>query len=94
MKRPNGGNKNTSEHKAAFARFIRKVDETGLAELEQKAMQIGIDADGCFALLEELNTDIISSLRNEVVMRQECTVMTVGTPDWKKLVNESGIVSG
>lgn len=94
IKRPNGGNKNTSEHKAAFAKFIRKGDEQGLAELEQKAMQIGIDADGGFALPQELNTDILSSLRNEVVMRQECTVMTVGTTDWKKLVNEGGIASG
>ena len=94
IKRPNGGNKNASEHKAAFAKFIRKGDETGLAELEQKAMQIGIDADGGFALPQELNTDILSSLRNEVVMRQECTVITVGTPDWKKLVNEGGIASG
>lgn len=94
IKRPNGGNKNTSEHKAAFAKFIRKGDETGLAELEQKAMQIGVDADGGFALPEELNTDILSSLRDEVVMRQECTVITVGTPEWKKLVNEGGISSG
>ena len=94
IKRPTGGNKNTSEHKTAFAKFIRKGDETGLAELEQKAMQIGIDADGGFALPQELNTDILSSLRNEVVMRQECTVITVGTSDWRKLVNEGGISSG
>ena len=94
IKRPNGGNKNISEHKAAFARFIRKGDETGLTELEQKAMQIGVDADGGHALPEELNRDILSALRDEVVMRQECTVITVGTPEWKKLVNEGGISSG
>lgn len=94
IKRPPGGNKNTSEHKTAFAKFIRKGDETGLAELEQKAMQIGFDADGGFAVPEELNTDILSALRDEVVMRQECTVMTVGTPDWKKLTNKGGIASG
>lgn len=94
IKRPPGGNKNTSEHKTAFAKFIRKGDETGLAELERKAMQTGVDADGGFAVPEELNTDILSALRNEVVMRQECTVMTVGTPDWKKLTNKGGIASG
>ena len=94
IKRPPGGNKNTSEHKTAFAKFIRKGDETGLAELEQKAMQIGIDADGGFALPQELNTDILSSLRNEVVMRQECTVITVGTPEWKTLTNKGGTASG
>ena len=94
VKRPAGGNKQASAHKEAFAKFIRKGDEQGLAELEHKAMQIGVDADGGFALPEELNTDILSSLRNEVVMRQECTVITVGTPEWKKLVNEGGISSG
>lgn len=94
VKRPAGGNKQASAHKEAFAKFIRKGDEQGLSELEHKAMQIGVDADGGFALPEELNTDILSSLRNEVVMRQECTVITVGTPEWKKLVNEGGIASG
>lgn len=94
FKRPAGGNKQVSAHKEAFARFIRKGDDQGLAELEQKAMQTGVDADGGFAVPEELNTDILSALRDEVVMRQECNVITVGTPEWKKLVNKGGISSG
>ncbi|MWP47449.1 phage major capsid protein [Gilliamella sp. Pas-s27] len=94
VKRPAGGNKQASAHKEAFAMFIRKGDEQGLAELERKAMQTGTDADGGFAVPEELNTDILAALRDEVVMRQECTVMTVGTPDWKKLTNKGGIASG
>jgi HK97 family phage major capsid protein len=94
VKRPIGGNKQATAHKEAFAMFIRKGDEQGLAELERKAMQTGVDADGGFAVPEELNTDILSALRDEVVMRQECTVMTVGTPDWKKLTNKGGIASG
>lgn len=94
FKRPAGGNKQASAHKEAFARFIRKGDDQGLAELEQKAMQTGVDADGGYAVPEELNTDILSKLRDEVVMRQECNVITVGTPDWKKLTNNGGISSG
>lgn len=94
VKRPAGGNKQASAHKEAFAMFIRKGDEQGLAELERKAMQTGTDADGGFAVPEELNTDILAALRDEVVMRQECTVMTVGTPDWKKLTSKGGIASG
>lgn len=94
VKRPIGGNKQATAHKEAFAAFIRKGDEQGLAELERKAMQTGTDADGGFAVPEELNTDILAALRDEVVMRQECTVMTVGTPDWKKLTNKGGIASG
>lgn len=94
VKRPAGGNKQVSAHKEAFARFIRKGDDQGLAELEQKAMQTGVDADGGYAVPEELNTDILSKLRDEVVMRQECNVILVGTPEWKKLVNKGGISSG
>ncbi|OCG34783.1 MULTISPECIES: phage major capsid protein [unclassified Gilliamella] len=94
VKRPIGGNKQATAHKEAFAMFIRKGDEQGLAELERKAMQTGVDADGGFAVPEELNTDILAALRDEVVMRQECTVMTVGTPDWKKLTNKGSIASG
>ncbi|MFQ1017466.1 phage major capsid protein [Gilliamella sp. BG7] len=94
VKRPAGGNKQASAHKEAFAMFIRKGDEQGLAELERKAMQTGVDTDGGFAVPEELNTDILAALRDEVVMRQECTVMTVGTPDWKKLTSKGGIASG
>ncbi|WP_294826372.1 phage major capsid protein [uncultured Gilliamella sp.] len=94
IKRPARGKSVDSEHKAAFSNFIRKGVEQGLTELQQKSMQVGVDADGGYAVPMELNTDILSALRDEVVMRQECTVMTVGTPDWKRLVNEGGIASG
>lgn len=94
IKRPARGKTVDSEHKAAFSNFIRKGAEQGLTELQQKAMQVGVDADGGYAVPMELNTDILSALRDEVVMRQECTVLTVGTPDWKRLVNEGGIASG
>lgn len=94
IKRPARGKTVDSEHKAAFSNFIRKGIEQGLTELQQKAMQVGVDADGGYAVPMELNTDILSALRDEVVMRQECTVLTVGTPDWKRLVNEGGIASG
>ena len=94
IKRPARGKTVDSEHKAAFSNFIRKGVEQGLTEIQQKAMQVGVDADGGYAVPMELNTDILSALRDEVVMRQECTVLTVGTPDWKRLVNEGGIASG
>ncbi|WP_392552918.1 phage major capsid protein [Orbus wheelerorum] len=94
MKRPNGQGANVSEHKEAFMRFIKKGDEAGLAELERKAMQTGSDSDGGFAVPTELNTDILAALKDQVVMRQEATVITVGTEEWKKLVNLGGTSSG
>ncbi|HCT9735498.1 TPA: phage major capsid protein, partial [Morganella morganii] len=81
-------------HKSAFELFVRKGKDDGLAELEQKAMQIGSDPDGGYAVPEELDRNIISALRDEVIMRQECNVVSVGTPNYKRLVNMGGTGSG
>ncbi|WP_340619627.1 phage major capsid protein [Xenorhabdus siamensis] len=96
LKRPAGGNHSpaVSEHKTAFIQFIRKGKDDGLAELEQKAMQTTTDPDGGHAVPEELDRNIISALKDQVVMRQECAVITLGTPDYKKLVNRGGTTSG
>ncbi|ENG2093187.1 TPA: phage major capsid protein [Morganella morganii] len=96
VKRPGGGvaNKDVAEHKSAFGLFVRKGKDDGLAELEQKAMQTGTDPDGGYAVPEELDRNIISALRDEVVMRQECNVVSVGTPSYKRLVNKGGTGSG
>ncbi|WP_340619071.1 phage major capsid protein, partial [Xenorhabdus entomophaga] len=89
-----GNNKAVDEHKTAFAQFIRKGKVDGLAELEQKAMQTTTDPDGGYAVPEELDRNIISALKDEVVMRTECSVVSVGTPNFKRLVNQGGTNSG
>ncbi|MBD2779417.1 phage major capsid protein [Xenorhabdus szentirmaii] len=96
LKRPAGGSnsKDVSEHKTAFAQFIRKGREDGLAELEQKAMQTTTDPEGGYAVPEELDRNIISALKDEVVMRTECHVVSVGNPNFKRLINQGGTNSG
>lgn len=96
VKRPGGGSgsKAATEHKTAFGQFVRKGKEDGLADLERKAMQTTTDPDGGYAVPEELDRNIISALKDEVVMRTECNVITMGTPNYKKLVNQGGTNSG
>ncbi|OVZ87882.1 Predicted phage phi-C31 gp36 major capsid-like protein [Yersinia frederiksenii] len=96
LKRPGGGTntKTATEHKSAFMQFVRKGKEDGLRELEQKALNTGTDADGGYAVPEELDRTLLDILKNEVIMRQESTVITVGTSDYKKLVNLHGAGSG
>ncbi|WP_054911048.1 phage major capsid protein [Pseudomonas sp. NBRC 111135] len=95
LKRPDGsGTKAASEHKTAFMQFVRKGVDTGLGELQAKALQIGVDADGGYAVPEELDRTIIELLRDESPMRQVCGQITVGTPDYKKLVNLGGAGAG
>lgn len=97
VKRPGGPqqqSKAATEHKTAFMQFMRKGDDDGLRDLERKALQVGTDEDGGYAVPEELDRNIITLLKDEVVMRQEATVMTIGGSDYKKLVNVGGTASG
>lgn len=91
-RRPCGGSKSKSvtEHKAAFMDFVRKGNEDGLRELEQKALQTGVDADGGYAVPEELDRSLLNLLHDEVVMRRESTVISLSTPDYRKVVNTGG----
>jgi HK97 family phage major capsid protein len=95
LKRPDGsGTKAASEHKAAFMQFVRKGIDTGLGDLQAKALQIGTEADGGYAVPEELDRNIIELLRDASPMRQVCNQITVGTPDYKRLVGLGGAGSG
>ncbi|WP_242630292.1 phage major capsid protein, partial [Klebsiella pneumoniae] len=40
--------------------------------------QVGVDEDGGYAVPEELDRTILNLLKDEVVMRQEATTITVG----------------
>lgn len=96
VKRPAGGpqSKAASEHKTAFIGFMRKGKDDGLRELERKALQVSVDEDGGYAVPEELDRTILNLLKDEVVMRQEATTITVGGANYKKLVNLGGTASG
>ncbi|MCP4597789.1 phage major capsid protein [Neptuniibacter sp.] len=97
LKRPGGGsdsNKHVTEHKTAFGSFVRKGTEDGLRDLEMKALNVGTDADGGYAVPEELDRNIIELERDMSPMRQVCNVITIGTSDYKRLVNLGGAGSG
>lgn len=95
LKRPDGtGTKAASEHKTAFMQFVRKGIDTGLGDLQAKALQIGNDADGGYAVPEELDRSIIELLKDTSPMRQICNQITVGSPDYKRLVSLGGAGSG
>lgn len=79
------------EYKNAFNRFIRKGDDSGL---QLKAHSIGTDADGGYAVPEELDRNIAALLRDASPMRSVATNVMVGTSDYKKLVSIHGSSTG
>ncbi|MFL0802581.1 MAG: phage major capsid protein [Agarilytica sp.] len=86
--------KDAEAHKEAFGLFMRKGTDDGLAALQAKALNLGADEDGAYAVPEDLDTNISSMLRNETPMRQACRVITVGGEGYKKLFNLNGATSG
>lgn len=88
------GDPTKAEHKQAFGKFLRKGVEDGLGDLQKKAYNITTDADGGYAVPEELDRDILDLLVEVSPIRGIATVRTIGTSDYKKLVNTRGTASG
>lgn len=83
-----------AEHKAAFTKFLRKGIDDGLGALQTKAYNVTNDSDGAYAVPEELDRNILSTLVDVSPIRAIANVITVGTSDYKKLVNTRGTASG
>lgn len=82
------------KHKSAFDSYLRKGKEEGLGDLQVKAMQIGVDADGGFAIPEELDRSILELLIEESPIRSIANVMTVSTEGYERIVNLGGTDAG
>lgn len=83
------------EHKASFYdRYVRKGLENGLVDLESKALNIGTDVEGGFAVPEELDQTIDSLLRDISPIRRIANVVQIGNANYRKLVNIGGTGSG
>lgn len=84
-----------SEHKAAFYdRFVRKGNEAGLQDLEAKALSIGSDADGGYAVPEDLDRRVDSLMKDISPIRRLATVARIGSANYRKLVSLSDAASG
>ena len=94
--RPGSGDERAevTEHKAAFDNWMRKGREDNLAELEAKALNVTTSADGGYAVPEQIDRSILDLIKQVSPMRDLATVVSVGTSDYKKLVNVRGTASG
>lgn len=82
------------EHKQAFDAYIRRGDESGLRELEAKAMSIGTSADGGYLVPDETDSEIGRRLSVVSPMRALATVRAVSGTVLKKPFATSGMATG
>lgn len=87
---------NKAAYKSAFVdRFMRKGEDSAeLRGLQQKAWNITTGSDGAFAVPEQIDRAIEKLVRDISPVRAVANVVTVGTSDYRKLVNRNGIASG
>lgn len=84
-----------AEHQKAFQAFARKGTDAGLLDMEIKAsMSTGSDPDGGYAVPIVIEKEIEKMLLDQSPMRNICKVITTGTPNYHKLVNQGGTTSG
>jgi len=80
-----------AEYRKAFNRFLRKGDDTNLAELQLKAMNTGSDPDGGYLVLPEMDAAIDRIAGTVSVMNRLANTVTIGTTKYEKLVKTSGM---
>ena len=82
-------------HKSAFYdRYMRKGMEADVASLEAKSLTTTVDADGGYAVPEELDSVIDKRLTDVSPIRAIANVVKVGSAGYKKLITVSGAASG
>ena len=95
--RPNGGDKGVQlsadevEHKNALNRYMRSGDDTGLAEIQKKAMNSTSDPDGGYLVRPEMDAAIDRVVGVISAMARLARTVTVGSRSWQKRVKTSGM---
>lgn len=92
---PGGGadrhNPVKEEHAKAFNAWMRKGVEAGLKDLEVKAeLSTLSDPDGGFLVPDAIPAAMITVAQSMSAMRSICSVQTIGTAEWKELVDVGG----
>lgn len=85
-----GQSQEAAEHKQAFDKFVRTGNDSGLSDLEAKAMNISNDPNGGFFVPHEteMGIDRVASVVSAV--RSVCDVKTIGAKSIKMRVKTSG----
>ena len=83
-----------AEHRKLFAKYMKKGQDAGLADLQQKLLQIGVDGDGGYAVPEELDRNIGRMETDAMPMEGLVSSLTMGGESYEKLYDLEGATSG
>lgn len=79
------------EHKQAFDGFLRKGLDTGLKDLERKAMNSLSDPDGGVLIPVQMDAEIDRVVPTISAMFRLAKLVNIGTSKWRKRVKKTGM---
>lgn len=82
------------EQKAALDRYVRKGDVSLYAELEEKGMSVGSEADGGYLVPPETESGLLKALADESPIRAISGTLTISTSLYKRPFAVSGAAAG
>jgi HK97 family phage major capsid protein len=94
LSRPGRDEQVSVEHKAAFEAYIRRGDDQGLRDLDQKALSAGVSGDGGYLVPPQMDGEIGRRLSAISPIRSLATVRQVSGSVLKKPFAASGFASG
>lgn len=83
-----------AEHRKAFGSYLRKGEQSALAEIEKKLVSVGVTTDGGYAITKLLDEQILKIEQNANVLRGICKQITVGNESYEQLIDKGGADSG
>ena len=85
------GSPEKAAYKTAFQQFLRKGDDTGLADLQQKAYNSGSGPDGGYLVDEQMDTEILRVVGVTSAIGRLARNVTIGTDTFKKVAKTAGM---
>jgi HK97 family phage major capsid protein len=83
-----------TEHRKGWQGYFRKGNETGLRELEEKALSVGTNSDGGFLVPVQLEQNITRIVTDVSAIRPLAQVISISTGLYEKPINLTGANSG
>lgn len=78
-----------SEYRKAFTGYLRKGAESGLGELQTKALSVGSDPDGGYLVTETMSETIVKKIYESSPIRQLASVETISS-DALDVIEDNG----
>lgn len=82
------------EHKSLLQKYLRTGNDTGLRDLEGKALISNSDPDGGYLVDTEMSSQIDRVASTVSAMRSVANIVTIGNSAYSKLVKTRGISGG